>query len=367
MRPVQIHLLAFWKIVDRDLTKFISVTSHLKSHLQWWLKPENMLKGQDLKPKKHSQILTTDASISGWGAHLGQMQVAGTWSENLQKQHINYLEMMAVFLGLKHFLKHLENKVVLVKTDNTTVMCYINKQGGGDSIPKSVHFDLEYVSVGNKTQDSLDSATRIGSEQSRGSKIKNTEWTLKKSVVQTIFQMWEIPHVDLFATRLNHQIQTFVSPFPDELALTVDALSISWKGVIGYAYPPIVLIPKVLQKIQEGGCKIILIAPFWTRQPWFPILTQLLVDYPVRLPEISDLISQPRSRLYHQNVSMLKLTAWRLSADSWLRKAFLDQCRKEQHRVGEQVPTVHTTIDSESFLTGPDENILIRCRHLNHR
>ena len=60
----------------------------------------------------------------------------------------------------------------------------------------------------------------------------------------------------------------------------MDALSISWKGVIGYAYPPIVLIPKVLQKIQEGGCKIILIAPFWTRQPWFPILTQLLVDYP---------------------------------------------------------------------------------------
>ena len=76
--------------------------------------------------------------------------------------------------------------------------------------------------------------------------MKNTEWTLKKSVVQTIFQMWEIPHVDLFATRLNHQIQIFVSPFPDELALTVDALSISWKGVIGYAYPPIVLIPKVL-------------------------------------------------------------------------------------------------------------------------
>ena len=41
----------------------------------------------------------------------------------------------------------------------------LHKQTGGDSIPKSVHFDLEYVSVGNKTQDSLDSATRIGSEQ----------------------------------------------------------------------------------------------------------------------------------------------------------------------------------------------------------
>ena len=342
------------------------------SHLQWWLKPENIFKGQNLKPKKHSQILTTDASMSGWGAHLGQMQVAGTWSENLQKQHINYLEMMAVFLGLKHFVKHLENKVVLVKTDNTTVMCYINKQGGTRSpslciltwnmfqwaIKHKIVLIAQHVSGRNNCLADL---------LSRGSKIKNTEWTLKKSVIQTIFQMWEIPHVDLFATRLNHHFQTFESPFPDELALTVDALSISWKGVIGYAYPPIVLIPKILQKIQEGGCKIILIAPFWTRQPWFPILTQLLVDYPVRLPEISDLISQPRSRLYHQNVSMLKLTAWRLSADSWLRKAFLDQCRKEQHRVGEQAPTVHTTIDSESFLTGPDENILIRCRHLNHR
>ena len=46
------------------------------------------------------------------------------------KLHINYLELKAVFLALREFKQLVANKIVLVATDNTTVVCYINKEGG---------------------------------------------------------------------------------------------------------------------------------------------------------------------------------------------------------------------------------------------
>jgi hypothetical protein len=42
---------------------------------------------------------------------------------------------------------------------------------------------------------------------------------------------WDRPHVDLFATSLNHKLETFVSPVPDPLSFAVDAMSLSWDGM----------------------------------------------------------------------------------------------------------------------------------------
>ncbi len=44
--------------------------------------------------------------------------------------HINCLEMLAVFQALKQFLPDLRGHRVLVHTDNTSVVSYINRQGG---------------------------------------------------------------------------------------------------------------------------------------------------------------------------------------------------------------------------------------------
>ena len=52
----------------------------------------------------------------------------GSWSFPESKLHINYLELKAV-LTLKEFQDLCSNKVVLIATDNTTVVAYINKEG----------------------------------------------------------------------------------------------------------------------------------------------------------------------------------------------------------------------------------------------
>ena len=129
MRPIQWHLKQHWRIPE-SLEKVIPIPRSLYPHLQWWLQEDNVLTGQPLHPIKHALQIFTDASKEGWGAHLNEFTARGTWSLPESKLHINYLEHKAVFLALKEFQNLCANKIVLVATDNTTVMLYINKEGG---------------------------------------------------------------------------------------------------------------------------------------------------------------------------------------------------------------------------------------------
>ena len=94
-----------------------------------------MLQGQPLHPVKHALQIFTDASKEGWGAHLNERIARGSWSIPESKLNINYLELKAVFLALKEFQDLCLGKIVLVATDNTTVVLYINKEGGMRSGP----------------------------------------------------------------------------------------------------------------------------------------------------------------------------------------------------------------------------------------
>ena len=134
MRPIQWHLKRNWRIPE-SLHKRIPLPRSLHPHLQWWLQEDNVLTGQPLHPLQHALQIFTDASKEGWGAHLNEYIARGTWSLPESKLHINYLELKAVFLALKEFQKLCIGKMVLVATDNTTVVAYINKEGGMRSRP----------------------------------------------------------------------------------------------------------------------------------------------------------------------------------------------------------------------------------------
>ena len=75
------------------------------------------------------KYLQTDEK-KGCGTHLNEHTTRGTWSIPESKLHINYLELKAVLLALKEFQDLCSDKIVLVATDNTTVVSYINTEGG---------------------------------------------------------------------------------------------------------------------------------------------------------------------------------------------------------------------------------------------
>ena len=90
---------------------------------------------------------------------------------------------------------------------------------------------------------------------SRSNQVQSTEWSLHPQVFKQICQKWFTPHVDLFATRLNHKLPLYMSLVPDQNVWDIDALNINWSGLTAYAYPPTALLHRVIQKIRQCNCQ----------------------------------------------------------------------------------------------------------------
>lgn len=57
------------------------------------------------------------------------MQWIGMWSPLEKQKHINELELLAVYFGVKSFLPLLRGKHVCIKSDNSTTVCYLKAMG----------------------------------------------------------------------------------------------------------------------------------------------------------------------------------------------------------------------------------------------
>ena len=220
MRPIQWHLKNHWKTPE-SLEKMIPVPHSLHPHLKWWLEQENVLAGQPLHPLDHSLQIFTDASGEGWGAHLNDLTARGRWSVPESRSHINLLELKAVLLALQEFKQMCQGQTVLIATDNTTVVAYINKQGGMRSGPLCALL-WRILSWCTKNQVTLKARhipgrlNVVADKLSRLGQVIQTEWSL-------------LPEV--FATRYNNKLAQFVSPVPDSKAWAVDALSLNWEDL----------------------------------------------------------------------------------------------------------------------------------------
>ena len=321
LRPLQMALFSQWKPHSLPLEHQIAISDAMIFHLNWWKNKERFIQGVPLKRPQVSHTVYVDASTRGWGAHVETQGFLchGVWSPDQSLLHINILEMKAVFLALKHFQNVLVNSTFMIASDNSSVVAYIQKEGGTHSPSlcmevwetllwcHSHRITLRVRHIPGKTNILADRLSRM-------SKAISTEWSLKQSICNALFRVTGYPNIDLFATRLNNRLPLYVSPIPDSRALSVDALSMNWDRIHAYAFPPFHIIPKVLSKVRSHQCRIVLIAPFWPQASWYPELLQLVVQKPITLPLVPDLLSQLNGRIYHQNPQMLSLHAWTLSS-----------------------------------------------------
>ena len=57
------------------------------------------------------------------------MRTGGLWTASEAKHHINYLELLAILLALKVFVKTVIGRHVKIMTENTTTMADVNHMG----------------------------------------------------------------------------------------------------------------------------------------------------------------------------------------------------------------------------------------------
>ena len=91
--------------------------------------------------------LWTDASDSGWDAHLGASFVSGLWTQEEFLLSINLRELMAVGLVLNRFASSVSCHSVAVCTDISTALTYLKNQGGtvSTSLNREAHDILRWA------------------------------------------------------------------------------------------------------------------------------------------------------------------------------------------------------------------------------
>ena len=60
--------------------------------------------------------------------------------------------------------------------------------------------------------------------------------------------------------QVHSKLPQFVSPVPYPQAWAVDALSLSWKSLDPYAFPPAAILGKVVEKLQDYPCNRIIMS-----------------------------------------------------------------------------------------------------------
>ena len=366
--PLHYRILEREKIIAlRDahgnFEQFMNITEEMKQELSWWM--ENVHKQIRIISRGNPEItIKTDASLIGWGATTGNQETSGRWTCEESTHHINYLELLAIFMALRSFSDRVRNKFVRIMSDNTSAVSYINNMGGIKSDAcNSVAMDIWYWCVENNVwivcthipgKENID-ADRLSREFN-----DQIEWRLDHDIFLEICLKMIMPEIDLFATRINTQLDTFCSWRKDPDCSYVDAFSLNWGNFNAvYIFPPFSLLNSCIRKIREDQTRGIIIAPLWPTQIWFPRLMQILVRNPIILPKKNNLLTNPCTMELHPLRKKLVLIACLVSGRYTENKDFLRKLPELSWHHGNPELNDNITLSSrDGFSTAVDGKLI---------
>ena len=155
--------------------------------------------------------------------------------------HMNVLELKAIFIGVQTYWKGKNSKHVRVMSGNTTAVSDVNNKGGIKS--EFCNEIAKELWVWCTSQNIWISAAHFTGKQ-------NTEYVRK-------------PNTRSFCLRINHQIDRYISWKPDPKARSIDDFSIKWNTEFYYIFPPFSLLGKETAKIYRDKTKAIAVIPKW--------------------------------------------------------------------------------------------------------
>ena len=97
----------------------------------------------------------------------------------------------------------------------------------------------------------------------------NTEWHFHPDIFKAIEGKFTPINFDIFASRLSFQVKRYASWKPDPGAEICNGMSFDWGTIHGYAFPPLNMIGKVLQKVENDECFIVLVVNEFRSQSCF--------------------------------------------------------------------------------------------------
>ena len=194
------------------------------------------------------------------------LPMLGRWTDDESSVHINVLELHAAKLTLLALAPNVSHSHIRLMLDNTTAAACIDKMRGLHS-PSCNELALSMWHWAKDRNIWLSTAFISGVENTvadfHSQNFRdNTEWMLNPVVFKQLSALSFGPEVDLFASRLNCQLALFVSWKPEPGAWAVNAFSLCWTALKFYAFPPFIILGRVLAKIQQDGATGMSVTPF---------------------------------------------------------------------------------------------------------
>ena len=300
----------------------ISIPQEATAELLWWRTNLQQWNGQSWIVANPQVDIYTDASSSGWGVVINNKSHSGIWNTQQQSRHINYKELLTVFIALKR--PSVQGRTVNIISDNVTTIAYINHFGGTRS-PELMRLATTLwnwcLSTGTRISTTyVPSAFNPADAPSRRL-TGQLEWAIDRKFFRRLDQQWGPHHVDLFASPINHHLPRYMTWKPSEGAVGHDALQHLWKPLGNvYLCPPWNLISPALQKIKQEKIMATIITPHWPSAVWFPTIKAMTTAPPIHIPRHQVLPAPGNAPDILEKNPHWSLCAWRINgAASWTR------------------------------------------------
>lgn len=236
-----------------------------------------------------SEAISTqaDAGPMGYGFKIPSLEGAGLWSDEQALWSTNAREMEAEHYMIKEGAGLLSGKTIIHGTDSTVNMAYNRKIYGKSAalsrrmaeitkLQMALNIRQKTILLSQNEIKTSDSLSRIRDKTDYAVAQRSFSWICRKLKMS--------PTIDLFANRFSRKTPRFFSHRPDSKACRTDAFAQSWKGETIYAFPPIHLLSETIMKMKEERVEGIVIAPEWTKNPWFRSLRKI-ADGSTKIPE----------------------------------------------------------------------------------
>ncbi len=196
-------------------TRLIGVSRSCCRPLLMWRDPVFLRSGVRMGAIHRRHMITTDASMTGWGAVFEGRPASGEWKEEFLTWHINCLELRAVFPALKYFLPVLGGYHIIVRTDNMAVVSHINRQGGSrsrtlDRLARHLLLWSQDKFLSLRAVHILGILNLADDFLSR-QQLRPGEWMLNRQTVSQIWDLFGKAEVDLFASQ-SERFQSLTYP-----------------------------------------------------------------------------------------------------------------------------------------------------------
>ena len=242
------------------------LSSQAREELKWWIDSVESASTPITREGVDITIISY-ASKQGWGAATSDSSTGGLWTTEDAKEHIHFLEVLAVLIALKLFRTLTHGKHIKVMVDNTTTESTITQMGTSHS-PKlnKLTKDIWDWCIEQHmwlTMARIPRCENLEADKESRTFRRCTEWCLKKTLfTKACAKLRVTSNIDLFASRINCQITAHVSYRADPAAFAINVFHMSWQHHL-FSLIIISLITRVPQKIQEEKATGLLLVPKW--------------------------------------------------------------------------------------------------------